>query len=84
MSQKVDAFSSQPWWHEIRPHATSELSKESITDFSCSRSIGSGSKIIDSEKPATMEETDALKLSGNGVAPPPGKFWKFKKSARYA
>lgn len=43
-----------------------------------------GSKIIDSEKPATMEETDALKLSGNGVAPPPGKFWKFKKSARYA
>lgn len=82
MSQKADGSSSQPWLDEMRPHAMTDFLKESTIDFSSGRSTGSGSKIFNSEKSATVEETDALKLSGIGVVPPPGKSKKSKKSAR--
>lgn len=81
MSQKVDAFSSRPWWHKIRHDAAADQLKESIVGFSSDRNICPGSKIINSEKtgPLKVEETGALKLTGVGAIPTPGEPQKSKE-----
>lgn len=78
MSQRLDAFSSQPWWQEIGHDATADILKESVMDFSSDRNIWFGSKIINSEKTAALEEAGAQKLTGIGVILPQGKSSKPK------
>ncbi|OWM67229.1 hypothetical protein CDL15_Pgr000681 [Punica granatum] len=82
MSEKVDTFSSQPWWDEIRHDATADLLKGSMIDFSSDGNGGLGSKIINLEKTTPHDQSDTRKLAGIDVVSQPDKLFGSEQQHR--